>query len=53
MSWCEPSRVEPPAPNVTEKKSGFRAVSSFIVFSSFSAAWTDLGGNNSKEIVGF
>jgi hypothetical protein len=42
------SRVEPPAPYVTEKNSGFNCASCFAVCASFSAPSTVFGGKNSK-----
>ena len=43
-----PSRVEPPAPNVTLMKSGFNAPSSARVALSFSTPSGVLGGKNSQ-----
>src|SRR5258705_12102379 len=43
-----PSRVEPPAPKVTEKNPGFSCASCFVVARSFSTPSGVLGGKNSK-----
>src|SRR6266446_9326485 len=43
-----PSRVEPPAPYVTEKKCGRTCASRAHAARSFPAASSDLGGKNSK-----
>src|SRR3954454_5891510 len=43
-----PSRVEPPAPNVTEKKFGLRAASCCQVSRSFDFPAGVFGGKNSK-----
>jgi hypothetical protein len=45
--------VDPPAPKVTDTKSGFRSAKTLIVFSNLAAPFSDLAGNNSKESVGF
>jgi len=42
------SRVEPPAPKVTEKNLGSSCASCFLVARSFSAPSAVLGGKNSK-----
>ncbi len=42
------SRVEPPAPKVTEKNSGSSSASLVWVFFSFSTPLSVLGGKNSK-----
>jgi hypothetical protein len=43
------SRVDPPAPYVTEKNSGFNCASCFAVSASFCAPSAVLGGKNSNE----
>src|SRR5947207_617654 len=43
-----PSRVDPPAPKVTEKNAGFSCASCLRVARSFSIPSGDFGGNNSK-----
>ena len=45
-------RVEPPAPKVTEKNSGFSFASSRLVCSSFAMPSAVLGGKNSKLYTG-